>query len=517
MTAEMTAERTTERMAENAEPKEIVVVGGSIAGLAASLALRDAGHRVHIIESDSITEEDSPIEAFERWDRRGSPQARHAHAFLARLHQLIKQNTPVLLDRLLAAGAEELAFKDRIPPTIEDPECIDSDDEITMIACRRITFEWVLRRYLFDDLGVTSEEGAIVTGLIRDEGRGPIPRVCGVRYRDSNGLEKTRSADLVLDATGRRTKCGDWLEEIGCAAPAKESEPCGIVYSSRFYRLKPGARQPFTSGFAGGDLGYLRYGVFPCDSGLFSLIVAASPEDRSMRALKHNDGFEAALRALPLSREWLAPGLSEPIADVHTMAGLNNVRRFFVANGEPLALGFQPIGDALCHANPLLGRGCTYAFVAAYLMKDALAENPNDLREMALSFDRGVEAEIIPGYEFIRAGDRNFIRNERVVREGKDPLAIVPESEEEKQQVFLGRLVRDGFVPAMQTDLHVLRAFTRAMNVLEPMEKMFKDPDIMARAMKAFGEKDTRENPVLGPSHEEMVELLSVSETESAA
>ena len=35
------------------------------------------------------------------------------HAFLARLHQLIKQNTPVLLDRLLAAGAEELAFKDR--------------------------------------------------------------------------------------------------------------------------------------------------------------------------------------------------------------------------------------------------------------------------------------------------------------------------------------------------------------------------------------------------------------------
>jgi hypothetical protein len=60
----------------------------------------------------------------------------------------------------------------------------------------------------------------------------------------------------------------------------------------------------------------------------------------------------------------------------------------------------------------------------------------------------------------------------------------------------------------MQTDIHVLRAFTRAMNVLEPMEKMFKDPDIMARAMKAYGEKETREKPVLGPSHEEMVELL---------
>ena len=180
----------------------------------------------------------------------------------------------------------------------------------------------------------------------------------------------------------------------------------------------------------------------------------------------------------------------------------------FIADGEPLALGFQPIGDALCHANPLLGRGCTYAFIQAYLFKDALAEHSNDLRELALSFDRGVEAEIIPGYEFIRTGDRNFIRNERVVREGRDPLEVVPETEEEKQQIFLGRLVRDGFVPAMQTDIHVLRAFTRAMNVLEPMEKMFKDPDIMARAMKAYGEKETREKPVLGPTHEEMVELL---------
>lgn len=495
-------------MPADAHPKEIVVIGGSIAGLATSLALRSAGHHVHVLESDSIDDFDTPLEAFERWDRRGSPQARHAHAFLARLHKLIKEHAPILLERLLEAGAEELLFTDRIPATILDPEFIPSDDEMTMIGCRRITFEWVLRRYLFNDLGVTSDDGVVVSGLIRDEQSEGIPRVCGVRYRDSKGQERTRSADFVIDATGRRTKHGDWLEQIGCAAPRKESEPCGIVYSSRFYKLQPNARQPFTSGFAGGDLGYLRYGVFPCDSGLFSLIVAASPEDRDMRALKHNEGFEAALRALPLSREWLAPGLSEPIADVHTMAGLNNVRRFFVENGEPLAVGFQPTGDALCHANPLLGRGCTYAFVEAYLLRDALANHPNDLREVALTFDRGVETEIIPGYEFIRNGDRSFIRNERLVREGTDPLAIAPESDEEKQRIFLGRLVRDGFVPAMETDLHVLRAFTRAMNVLDPMESLFRDPDVMARAMKAFNERETRERPVIGPSREEMVELL---------
>lgn len=88
------------------------MIGGSIAGLAAGLALRVAGHRVHIIESDPISDYDTPLEAFELWDRRGSPQSRHAHAFLARLHQLIKKHTPVLLERLLAVGAEELSFKD---------------------------------------------------------------------------------------------------------------------------------------------------------------------------------------------------------------------------------------------------------------------------------------------------------------------------------------------------------------------------------------------------------------------
>ncbi len=499
-------------MSENGELKEIVIVGGSIAGLAASLALRGAGHRVHILESDSIVNYGTPLEAFENWDRRGSPQARHAHAFLARLHQLIKQHAPALLDRLLAAGAEELAFKDRIPPTILNPEFIESDAEITMIACRRITFEWVMRRYLFDELGVTSEEGASVTGLLRDDQSGAIPRVCGVRYRDADGREKTHQADFVLDATGRRTKHAEWLKGIGAAAPRKESEPCGIIYSSRFYKTRPGAKQPFTSGFAGGDLGYLRYGVFPCDSGLFSLIVAASPEDRRMSALRKNEGFETALRALPLSREWLASGLSEPIADVHTMAGLNNARRFFIADGEPLALGFRPIGDALCHANPLLGRGCTYAFIQAYLLRDALAAHSNDPREFALCFDRGVEAEIIPGYEFIRAGDRNFIRNERIVREGKDPLEVEAETDEDKQKIFLGKLLRDGFIPAMQTDMHVLRAFTRAMNVLDPMEAMFRNPDLMARAMKAFGERKTRPKPVLGPTRAEMVELLQGNE-----
>ena len=50
-------------MPADAHPKEIGGIGGSIAGLATSLALRSAGHHVHVLESDSIDGFDTPLEA----------------------------------------------------------------------------------------------------------------------------------------------------------------------------------------------------------------------------------------------------------------------------------------------------------------------------------------------------------------------------------------------------------------------------------------------------------------------
>jgi flavin-dependent dehydrogenase len=488
------------------KPKRIVVIGASVSGLATAALLRKSGHEVQIVEQDDVPDCETPREAFERWNRKGAPQVNHAHAFLGQLHKLIRQHAPELLDRLLEHGADELRFPQMIPPSMATPEFIESDDEITMIACRRITFEWVLRRYVLSDLGVSIDQGTTVLGLVSDEQRGGIPVVRGVRVENAAGDTREIAADLVVDASGRRSKIGDWLVAIGCKPIRTQSEPCGIVYSCRFYQLAEGAERPFTSGFAGGDLGYLRYGVFPCDSGLYSLICAASPEDRSMRLLQRPEGFEAAMRELPLSRDWLGAGLSEPVTDVHTMAGLRNVRRFFVEDGQPMALGFQPVGDALCHSNPLLGRGCTYGWMQAQMLREAIDARPDDLLGMALDFDAKFERAIVPGYEFVRSGDRTFIERERGLREGREPAE--PDTPEEQQRFFLRGLIRDGFVPAMASDINVLRAFMRVMNLLDPMDAMMKDPTVLAAVMKAYGERETRVQVVDGPSRDDMIALL---------
>ena len=94
----------------------IVVVGGGVSGLSTALKMSRAGHQVTVVERDDTPMPDSPDEAF-FWDRRGAPQVRHSHAFLARLVTLLKANEPDVVARLYEAGATELRFGEDLPPS----------------------------------------------------------------------------------------------------------------------------------------------------------------------------------------------------------------------------------------------------------------------------------------------------------------------------------------------------------------------------------------------------------------
>ena len=126
--------------------KQIVVVGGSVAGLVGALALARSGQRVVILEKDPTPLPATPDEAFDAWERRGSPQVRHSHAFLARMYNLIRDREPELLRRLLALGAEEITFRAQALRYFPDAAFEPRDDEAVLLACRRVTLEWALRQ-----------------------------------------------------------------------------------------------------------------------------------------------------------------------------------------------------------------------------------------------------------------------------------------------------------------------------------------------------------------------------------
>ena len=487
--------------------QQIVVAGGSVAGLIAALALARSGQRVVILEKDPAPLPATPDAALDAWERRGSPQVRHSHAFLGRMHNLIRDREPDLLRRLLALGAEEITFRSQALRHFPDAVFEPRDDDAVLLACRRVTLEWALRQHVLETGLVAFRDGAEVTGLVAEGGA--APRVTGVRTRTRGGDETVLAARLVVDATGRRTRLGDWLEAIGAARPRELRQPCGIFYSSRFYRLLPGVERPSPDAIIGADLGYVKCGIFPADAGTFSVTLAAAPDDDPLRAILRGPGFEAAARALPMVEAWVRPEVSTPVSDVHGMANLNDVRRFLVESGEPIALGIVAIGDSLAHANPITGRGCTLAWLAAYALADALVRRGDDLRALALDLDAAVEREGGPWVRAQIAQDRDAVLVNEALRRGEDPYRHQRDDGTVDPAAYARSVMREGLLPALREDLHVLRAFLRVVHMLDAPEDLLARSDITARVLASHARRGEREAPVFGPSRAEMIEILA--------
>ena len=471
---------------------EVAVVGGGVAGLGAALALARRGHDVTVFERDDTPMPDSADAAFE-WDRRGAPQVRHSHAFLARLVVLLKSDYPDLYQQLLQEGASEMRFGDDLPASMVGFERQPDDDELSMLACRRTTFEWVLRRAALAEGRVEFRTGIAVDGLMAPSPPpGATPHITGVRLADG----ATKACDLVVVAAGRRSALPDWLQAIGCTPVEEAVDDTGIVYFSRFYRLRDGVGYPPRTGPIGGDLGYLKYGVFVGDNQMFSVTLATPTDDQELRKLLTNpDGFDSCARQLVATAPWL-DGRAEPItASVHAMAGLINRWREFVVGERPVATGFVPIGDAVLCTNPLYGRGCATAFWGAHLMVAAIEAHPGDPEAMLLAYEIALRAEIYPWYRASVEQDAEARRVASALLAGEDP-----DGDPTDQRSFMRAVFRHGLLPALRRDPVVLRAFFRALNLLTAPDAMIKDPDVGARVLTVWQDRDNRPpEPALGP------------------
>ena len=186
------------------------------------------------------------------------------------------------------------------------------------LACRRTTFEWVLRKAALAAPGVALLDGVVVDGLAATDDPSGLRRATGVHLADG----RTIDGDLVVLAGGRRGDVPAWFAAIGATPVPEEDEDTGIVYWSRFYRLLGDA--PTTEGPIGADLGYLKFAVFPGDNGTFSVTLATPNDDAPMRSLSAPGHFDVAAAALQPVAPWVAPGVSEPITEVHPMARLRN-------------------------------------------------------------------------------------------------------------------------------------------------------------------------------------------------
>ncbi len=458
-----------------------VVIGGGIAGLAAALALARSGAEVRVLEKDPPPPE-GPDAAFSSWRRPGVPQARHSHVFLGRLRALLCERYPDLLAALLAAGAREMRPLDRPPPTLGPIRQEPGDEDLVTIGIRRMTFEMVLRQLVQAEPTVQFEDGTEVLSLLGVSGSTPV--VSGVRVRSASGKERTVRAHFVVDASGRRSQAERWLQQLGARPLRERKEASGIVYYTRFYRLREESVEPVAGSDPWvGDYDWVKYAVFPAENGVFSITLAVPVAEQRLKVLAKAAAFDTLVAAIPGLRDWIDPCIATPLRDsprpVEAMGGLVNRRRSLVDQGGPIALRFFLTGDAAYCTNPLYGRGCAQAFLQATLLTDILQHYAGDWRQAILEYEHSSHVLLQPYYRASVIADRDAVRR----YEGRPPHRWTERLQE--------RFFRDGVAVAMRVDPVVFRAFLRMINMFEPPEEAFRKPEVIARTLLVLAQADS--------------------------
>lgn len=486
--------------------QNIAVVGAGIGGLCTSLALASKGNQVTVYERDIPPPPGGADQAFFDWQRRGAAQFRHPHAFLAVMCNILQQNYPDLVEQFWEAGARKVTFRDMLPPELLDhykPE--PGDEKMWLLMCRRATMETVLRRYAENLDKITINNTTNVEGLSSTHDDGVIT-VTGLNVSTDRGAPYTVHHDVVVDACGRTTKFPDWLTDLG-AHIETEDDDAEIVYYTRHFQLNPGQHEPprHSGERSAGDLGFMKYGVFPGDNGNFAVIICLHNHETELReAVKSEDEFDAICRAIPGLKPWIDNEKSTPTTSTFGFGDIHSVWRHFVNDGEPVALNYFAVGDAAIRTNPLYGRGCSTGTIHAHLLADVLNET-SDPRQRALIFDQKTEDELRPIFVASLNEDKQGIKRALALLDGKqleDAGSI---------KKWLRASFGDAIASAAREQVHVMRGAMRTFNLMEKPGDFLRDNRIrwtILRYMFRGRAKNAQARFQRGPKRDEMLSLI---------
>ena len=471
---------------------KIAIIGGGPAGLFAALLLARSGHEAVVLEQDRLEPAPDVESAAAAAFRPAAPQIVQPHIVMARCRELLRQRLPDVYDGLLAAGVAEAAVTAQMPAALRAMAPEPEDARLTMLMTRRSTVDWVLQRAAVAEPGVTMRYRVRATGLLA--GPGQPPHVTGV-HTDQGDVP----ADLVVDATGRRSPIDRWLAEAGAQPTATWQAECGVAYYSRHYRLRPAAGlpgPPTTRMVVALD--EFTVGIWGADNGAMQLAVAPLAADHRFRAVRHPEVFTAVLRTVPAYAAWL--DVLDPITGMFPMAGLHNTLRRLVAGGVPVVTGLHAIGDSVCTTNPTLGRGISLALTGAADLADTLDRHGDDWTAQALALDRLVGDHVAPFYEDQAVIDRARLARLRHTIFGAPAPDPPPGSPD--------RVTYAQLRAAAPFDPTAFRAFWKINGMICRPGDVYTDPQVVARTQEVLRHRGSGP-PMAQPTRDQLLAALA--------
>lgn len=347
--------------------RHAIVVGGSMAGLGAARALTNHFDRVTLVERDELTTGTA--------NRKGTPQAQHAHGLLPSGYRILSDYFPKMMDELVADGAMPGDLTGDFLWYQYGGWKLRSNCGLEGIVVSRPHLERKVRGRVLALPKVALLQGHDGEEPVFDPG---TRRVTGLRVRNhSTGATSTLDADLVVDALGRGSSSPKWLASWGYGEVTETNVPIEVGYATGVFERRPGDLY--------GSIGAVIAGTAP-QSTRYTAILGAEGNRwivtlaGCLRDYPPTDftGWTEFARSLP------TPDVVDLVSDRAPIGPIVSYR--FPANRhrhyeklKDFPDGYLVTGDAVCSFNPIYGQGMSVALSEARALDNCLAAGDGDL------------------------------------------------------------------------------------------------------------------------------------------
>ncbi len=439
-----------------------VVIGGSIAGIAAAKVLSESFERVVVLEKDGRHPR--------REGRPGAAQGWHLHHLLTAGQIELERIFPGIVDDMVREGAFKVdmaaQYRIRLGGTWKKPGTSDID----IVCAGRPLLEWCVRRRLDGEPRISFRYESDVADLVYDRETNAVVGVAiGGEEAPDGGIEIV-PAEFVVDASGKNTRTPEFLDRVGIGAPEVEQDIINCFYSTMQHRVPPErqwqdkvmvicyAYRPYEDTYAA------QYYTDSSRTIMSTSLVAYNCYSPPRTAREFREF--ADLMPSPVVGENI-DGL-EPASPIHNFR-YPNMLRLRYEKKRNLPRGLVAVGDSYTSADPVSGLGMTLALKEVREMQLALAKYGAGHPDLPRRYYRSIAKLADTAWFVIREQNLRFPWLKDV---------------EKKRPFYFGALTwyMDRVMELVHDDLDAYREFLAVVHLVKPPSALMR-PGVAGRVL----------------------------------